>query len=657
MSFRKNPDKDSGSASVKNSNLKGNSDIKKNRSGILFYVLIIILPVATAFYYGYTAYKANNFLSFPLDDPWIHLTFARNIAEYFSFSYFKNEIVTAGSTSPLYTILVAIGFLVTKNEMILSYVLGVSFFALASLYFYKLNLTEYKNEYIVCFLFSLVFIFDYWINFISLSGMETTLFIFMMILGAYLYKTGKIIPLGIVLGLILWTRPDGIAFIAAVVADLIYNRFIVKDRSENFSYTSKELFTSAALFIILTGLYFGMNLYLSGTILPNTYRAKVYTNTDLDQRLLFLKNVWLYFTVDTYKILMAGFIISFLIFFKKIIRREHSPNSVYILFILFFLFIHAMKIPAFTRFGRYLMPMIPFFILISLSGFKELFDMLSGYLKKIPVFRIVMFIVLAALSGLSVFYFYHYKNYLASEDKYIYDRQVKTAKWLNKNTEKNDIIAAHDIGAIGYYSDRKIVDVAGLITPELGEHLSDENYSDYMTEYMESKGVTYTAFLREWYKMKNEKEVYLTPGNEFKEAMIVNKFIPGKSKVVSRKVNNLVMSASPYLQEKNGDSIIAIMNEAIRLDPDYSLAYYYRSYGYIVSYENEKYEADILKTIELYPEFSEAYLSYSGYLMGIKELNKAKEVLKKGLEKDPYNKLLNANLKAVNDQLNSQVIK
>lgn len=139
--------------------------------------------------------------------------------------------------------------------------------------------------------------------------------------------------------------------------------------------------------------------------------------------------------------------------------------------------------------------------------------------------------------------------------------------------------------------------------------------------------------------------------------MIVNKFIPGKSKVVSRKVNNLVMSASPYLQEKNGDSIIAIMNEAIRLDPDYSLAYYYRSYGYIVSYENEKYEADILKTIELYPEFSEAYLSYSGYLMGIKELNKAKEVLKKGLEKDPYNKLLNANLKAVNDQLNSQVIK
>ena len=106
---------------------------------------------------------------------------------------------------------------------------------------------------------------------------------------------------------------------------------------------------------------------------------------------------------------MAGFIISLLIFFKKIIRREHSPNSVYILFILFFLFIHAMKIPAFTRFGRYLMPMIPFFILISLSGFKELFDMLSGYLKKIPVFRIVMFIVLAALSGLSVFYFYHYK--------------------------------------------------------------------------------------------------------------------------------------------------------------------------------------------------------------------------------------------------------
>ncbi|MCB0728697.1 MAG: hypothetical protein KDD00_14640 [Ignavibacteriae bacterium] len=654
MSFKKNSNKISDHSSGKN-RVEAEGSVSNSKSGILFYALIILLPIAAAFYYGYSAFRENGFLSFPLDDSWIHLTFARNLAEYFSFSYFKNEAVTAGSTSPLYTIIVAIGFFFTDNEMILSYILGVSFFALASLYFYKLNLNEYKNEIVVCLLFSLVFIFDYWIVFISLSGMETTLFIFMLILGAYLYKTGNIIPLGIVMGLILWTRPDGIAFIAAIIIDIIYNRYFIKDKTKKLSYSSKEIYTAAAIFLILAGLYFGMNLYLSGTILPNTYKAKVYTNIGMDQRITYLNNVWSYFTVDTYKLLMAGFILSFLIFIKKVFKREHSSDSVYIFFIIFFLFIHVMKIPAFTRFGRYLMPLIPFFILVSLSGYKEIFGMLSGYFKKIPVFRYVMILVFGVIVSFSVYYFQLYKSIVSSEDRYIYNRQVKTAKWLKENTENSDVIAAHDIGAIGYYSDRKIVDVAGLITPELGDHLSDENYSDYMTKYMEDKGVTYTAFLREWYVIKNQKPVFMTPGNENKEVMIVSEFIPGKSKVLSRKVNSLMMSVTGFLERKEGDSIIALMNKVIEIDPDYSLAYYYRSYGNIVNYENEKYEADIIKTIELYPEFAEAYLSYGGYLMSIKEFEKAKEVFQKGLKIDPYNKLLKSNLKAIEDQIKAQV--
>lgn len=624
---------------------------------ILFYILIILLPIAAAVFNGYKAFKTNNFLSFPLDDSWIHLTFARNIAEYFSFSFFKNELVTAGSTSPLYTLILAAGFLITSNEMILSYVLGVLFFVLASFYFYKLNLIDNRKEYVICMLFSLVFISDYWINFISLSGMETTLFIFLLILGAYLYKTDRIIPLGIVMGLILWTRPDGIAFIAAVIFDIIYNRYFIKNGSGKLKYTTKELFTSAAIFFILAGLYAGMNLYLSGTILPNTYKAKVYTNIDIDKRILFLKNVWGYFTEETYIMLMPGLILSVLFFVKNILKRQHSVNSLYFFIIIFFLFIHAMKMPAFARYGRYLMPLIPFFIIISLTGYKDLLKIISGYLKRIPVFKYLVFLVLAAIVLSKLYYFFLYKDYLAAEDKYIYERQVKTARWLKENTEIKDIIAVHDIGAIGFYSDRKIVDVAGLITPELGEHLNDENYSEFMTEYMESKGVTYTAFLMNWYKIKNQKAVYITPGIQFKESMMVNKFIPGKTKVLSRKVNSLIMSASVYLQEKNADSIISIMNEAIKLEPDYSVAYYYRAYGYLVSYENEKYEADILKSIELNPDFSEAYLSYSGYLMGIRNFEKAKEVIQQGLQKDPYNRLLKSNLKAVEEHLNSQIMR
>ena len=45
--------------------------------------------------------------------------------------------------------------------------------------------------------------------------------------------------------------------------------------------------------------------------------------------------------------------------------------------------------------------------------------------------------------------------------------RLKAAEWIKNNTAENDVIATHDVGAIGYYSDRKIVDVAGLVTPEL----------------------------------------------------------------------------------------------------------------------------------------------------------------------------------------------
>ncbi len=113
---------------------------------IIFYAIVILLPVLLAFIYLRFAVNTNKFMSFPLDDPWIHLTFGKNLVEYFSFSYFKNEMVTAGSTSPLYTILVAVGFLIVDNEMILSYALGVGFFALASLAFYRLSMFEFDKE-------------------------------------------------------------------------------------------------------------------------------------------------------------------------------------------------------------------------------------------------------------------------------------------------------------------------------------------------------------------------------------------------------------------------------------------------------------------------------------------------------------------------------
>ncbi len=41
--------------------------------------------------------------------------------------------------------------------------------------------------------------------------------------------------------------------------------------------------------------------------------------------------------------------------------------------------------------------------------------------------------------------------------------------WLERNSPSDAVVAAPDIGAIGYYSDRRVLDLGGLVTPEINE--------------------------------------------------------------------------------------------------------------------------------------------------------------------------------------------
>src|SRR5947208_2828889 len=62
---------------------------------------------------------------FPLDDSWIHLHFARNLAEGAGFSYNPGTPV-AGSTAPLWTLLLAAGALLVGPSLALAKTLGVA---------------------------------------------------------------------------------------------------------------------------------------------------------------------------------------------------------------------------------------------------------------------------------------------------------------------------------------------------------------------------------------------------------------------------------------------------------------------------------------------------------------------------------------------------
>jgi hypothetical protein len=73
---------------------------------------------------------------------------------------------------------------------------------------------------------------------------------------------------------------------------------------------------------------------------------------------------------------------------------------------------------------------------------------------------------------------------------------VATAHWLAEHTGPNDLLAVHDIGAVGYFARRPLLDLAGLITPEVIPIIRDEAA---LLEFIKSRRAEYLVTFPSWY--------------------------------------------------------------------------------------------------------------------------------------------------------------
>src|ERR1035437_4907650 len=234
------------------------------------YVLAGIAVLAGLFFL-FMAKKQNGYFCFSLDDLWVHLTFARNIVEYGSFSYYKNQLATSGSTSPLYTFILAGFYFLSKNEFIISYIIGISSFALAVFFTFKLARLHFTSAMWLAVLSALLLALQPILNLIAVSGMETTMFIALIVISLYNYKKKNQTALGISLGLLLWCRPDGLVLWAAILADYLIAMQLEnsKKNKKEIRISAKELITPFSIAAGIALLYFLFNYILSGSLLPN----------------------------------------------------------------------------------------------------------------------------------------------------------------------------------------------------------------------------------------------------------------------------------------------------------------------------------------------------------------------------------------------------
>jgi hypothetical protein len=89
---------------------------------------------------------------------------------------------------------------------------------------------------------------------------------------------------------------------------------------------------------------------------------------------------------------------------------------------------------------------------------------------------------------------------------------VVTAKWVASNLPPDALIAAHDIGALGYFDHHELIDLAGLISPDVIPFIRDE---PRLAEYLNQRGANYLIAFPEFYPLltKNAKNVFVTNGS------------------------------------------------------------------------------------------------------------------------------------------------
>ncbi|MDZ4858836.1 MAG: hypothetical protein SGI88_07610 [Candidatus Hydrogenedentes bacterium] len=55
---------------------------------------------------------------------------------------------------------------------------------------------------------------------------------------------------------------------------------------------------------------------------------------------------------------------------------------------------------------------------------------------------------------------------------------MQAATWLRENTDRDDTILAFEIGKVGYFAERRIVDMFGLVSPEVVPYLREGGFTD-----------------------------------------------------------------------------------------------------------------------------------------------------------------------------------
>ncbi|MGQ9501730.1 MAG: hypothetical protein ACUVSF_00355 [Anaerolineae bacterium] len=483
---------------------------------LIFWVAAAAVVGGAYLIYAWTAYGLSGF---PLDDAWIHQTYARNLAILGEWVFQPGE-VSAGSTAPLWSIVLALGYWLSIPHLLWTYGLGVLALGMNAWLAARLGSRLLPERPFVAWLAGMACLTQWQLAWAAVSGMETLLFsglglglIYLIINDQQLSnsklqgskghenvierasRTRRYFVAGLLGGMLVLTRPEGLLLVGLATVSVTWR----------LRHTLHRLAMVGALFGIGVALpllpYLVFHLTVSGHPFPNTLYAKqqeyraMLELYPLGQRWFMVVQTAL---IGGQVLLLPGFMFAIgraLFPAREDTDAQESSRRITTLLLAGWWFTHltlyAWQLPLTYQHGRYQMPVLAAFLIVGIVGSVMLRDAFQPGMAQRIIERTAL--VACAVTNL-VFLGFGAQAY-AQDVGFIEGEMVTTAHWLATHTPANSVIAVHDIGAVGYFAGRRLLDLAGLITPEVISIMDDETA---LLRFIELQGGSYVVFFPDW---------------------------------------------------------------------------------------------------------------------------------------------------------------
>jgi hypothetical protein len=442
-------------------------------------------------------------LNLPSDDAWIHQVFARNLARDGRFEYNPGE-PSAGVTAPIWTALLSetYFFHLPARAAALALTIASHLLWVGAIYWLGRGLWPDRSRWWPAAAASLLTLFGP-VTWFAVSGLETSLFFALATIAAAAFGRRRHAVAGFAAAASVPLRPEG-----GILVAMLFAWWIITLVREKRRPTAGELVGYVAMPLMFDTPFVVHNWLVAGIPLPSTYfgRHWLYLGTanpgkrfvwDGPPILAFYWYRYLYVWMlgqndlsNAMKVFTEPVVLGQLGLWAAVIllvrRRLQAGFAFFIVWVFLHNLVYSFFLPNFGTAGRYQGCNFALFAICVPYGAV----LLLGWIKE-RSFKIIPYVFVAAAlvsaAGSSI----QWRMMYADNIHHITTVHERAGKWVNENLPKDARIAAFDIGAFGYYADRYIIDMGGLLDPDAAKYLRTKT----MSQYLKKKDADYVALM------------------------------------------------------------------------------------------------------------------------------------------------------------------